>query len=132
MKTFDLELLDATHTERIGGVSSFVGEDASGGFGILAGHARLITTLVFGLARFRCGDEPWHYLALPGGVLRFADGQLSIGCRRYLMDDDYARISRLLNEQLLAEEDQLRSLKESLHRMEEEVFRRLWEMGRKR
>ena len=130
MKTFTLVLLGATQTERIEGVTSFVAEDASGSFGILADHARIITTLVFGLARFRVGDEPWQYLALPGAALYFLDNELSLSTRSYLMDDSYERISTVLQEQLLGEEDELRTMKEGLHRMEEEILQRMWVMGR--
>jgi F-type H+-transporting ATPase subunit epsilon len=56
--------------------------------------------------------------------------ELSISTRRYLLDEDYGRISAALQEQLLAEEEDLRIMKESLHRMEEELLRRLWEMHR--
>lgn len=130
MKTFTLRLQDATHAEEIAGVTSFVGEDASGSFGILAGHARLMTSLIIGLARFRVGEDSWKYLALPGAVLYFHDNLLTLSTHRYLLDDDYMRISQALQQQLLAEEEQLHSMKESLHHMEEEVLRRLWEMGR--
>lgn len=130
MNTFALIVSDATHSERIEGVTSFVGEDASGSFGILAGHARTMTTLVFGLARFRSADTDWRYLALPGAVLYFVDNELTIGTRRYLMDSDYEQISAALQKQLLAEEDNLRATKESLHRMDEEVLRRMWAMRR--
>ena len=37
----------------------------------------------------------WQYLACPGGVLNFADNQLTVNTRRYLRDDDYQRISEL-------------------------------------
>ena len=130
MKSFSLRLQDATHSEEIAGVTSFVGEDKSGSFGILAGHARMMTSLVIGLARFRIGEASWKYLALPGAVLYFHDNTLTLGTRRYLLDDDYMRISRDLKKQLLAEEAKLQSMKESLHHMEEEVLKRLWEMGR--
>ena len=130
MKTFTLLLLGATQTERIEGVSSFVGEDASGSFGILAGHARIITSLVFGLARFRVEDEPWQYLALPGAILYFLDNELSLSTRSYLMDDNYERISTVLQEQLLDEEEDLRTMKQGLHQMEEEILRRMWLMSR--
>jgi F-type H+-transporting ATPase subunit epsilon len=40
------------------------------------------------------------------------------------------RISQELRQQLIAEEQNLRAMKESLHRMEEEALRRLWEMSR--
>jgi F-type H+-transporting ATPase subunit epsilon len=130
MRTFRLSLCDATRRETFKEVVSFVGEDASGGFGILAGHARLMTALLFGLARFRRADGRWHYLALPGALLYFVNDELSISTRRYLLDDDYERISAELQEELLAEEEGLRVMKESLHRMEEELLRRMWEMHR--
>jgi F-type H+-transporting ATPase subunit epsilon len=131
VKSFTLRLQDATHAEKITGVTSFVGEDASGSFGILAGHARMMTSLVIGLARFRAGNQAWQYLALPGAVLYFHDNVLTLSTRRYLLDDDYMRISRVLEQQLLAEEEKLHAMKESLHHMEEEILKRLWRMGRK-
>ena len=131
MKSFTLLLLDATHSEEISNVTSFVGEDATGSFGILAGHARMMTSVVTGLARFRVGVDAWRYLAMPGGVLYFNENVLRVSTRHYLLDDDYMRISQELQQQLLDEEQKLHAIKQSLHRMEEEVFKRLWEMGRK-
>lgn len=131
MKSFTLRLQDATHAEEIAGVTSFVGEDASGSFGILAGHARLMTSLIIGLARFRVDNEAWQYLAMPGAVLYFHDNVLTLSTRRYLLDDDYMRISQALQQQLLAEEEKLHTMKESLHHMEEEILKRLWKRGRK-
>ena len=130
MKTFELLLQDATHAPRIPGVTAFVGEDASGSFGILAGHARLMTSLSVGLARFRDADGAWHYLAQPGALLYFHDNQLTLSTRHFLLDDDYAAISAALQQQLLAEEEQLHTTKASLHRMEEAVLRRMWRLGR--
>ena len=131
MKSFTLRLQDATDSEEIEGVTSFVGEDASGSFGIRAGHARMMTSLVIGLASFRVGEAAWQYLALPGAVLYFRGKVLTLSTRRYLLDNDYTRISQALQQQLLAEEEKLRSIKQSLHHMEEEVLKRLWEIGRK-
>ncbi len=131
MKTYTLRLQDATRSEVIAGVTSFVGVNASGSFGILAGHARMMTSLVIGLARFRVGLDAWQYLALPGAVLYFRDDVLSLSSRRYLVDDDYLNISQALQQQLLAEEEELHTLKVSLHQMEEEVLKRLWQMTRK-
>lgn len=131
MNSFTLRLQDATRAQDITGVTSFVGEDASGSFGLLAGHARFMTTLVIGLARFRVGEQAWQYLALPGAVLYFDDNVLTLSTRHYLMDADYMRISQSLQRELLAEEEKLRTMKESLHQMEEEVFKRLWEISRR-
>ena len=131
MKSFTLRLQDATRAQDISGVTSFVGEDASGSFGVLAGHARFMTTLVIGLARFRVGGEAWTYLAVPGAVLYYDDDVLTLSTRHWLLDEDYTRISQSLQQQLLAEEEKLHTMKESLHQMEEEVLKRLWEMGRR-
>ena len=131
MKSFTLWLQDATQSEEITGVTSFVGVDTSGSFGILAGHARMMTSLIIGLARFRIGEATWHYLALPGAVLYFHDNVLTLSTRRYLLGDDYMHISQALQQQLLAEEEKLYVMKESLHHMEEEVLKRLWQMSHK-
>ena len=131
MNFFTLLLQDASRSERIDGVNSFVGEDASGSFGILPGHSRMMTTLVIGLARFRSGDTNWQYLAMPGAVLYFFNNVLTLSTRRYLRDDDYTRISAALQEQLLAEEEKLHATRESLRRMEETLFKHLWELGHK-
>ena len=132
MRAFTLRLQDATRSEQISGVTSFVGEDDSGSFGILPGHARMMTSLIMGLARFRIGDDTWKYLAVPGAVLYFHDEELTLSTRRYLVDDDYMRISQALQQQLLAEEETLHTIKRSLRQMEEEALKRLWEMGRRR
>jgi F-type H+-transporting ATPase subunit epsilon len=129
--TFTLRLQDATRAEEIAGVTSFVGEDDSGSFGILAGHTRMLTALIIGLARFRVGTAAWRYLAVPGAVLYFQDNVLTLSTRRYLLDDDYMRISESLQQQLLTEEEQFHTMKASLHRMEEAMLQRLWEMGRR-
>jgi F-type H+-transporting ATPase subunit epsilon len=130
MRTFTLHLQDAVHYERLEGVESFVGRDASGSFGLLAGHERFMTALVFGLARFRAAGGDWEYLAVPGALVYFIDDALYLSTRRYLRDPSYQRISTLLMEQLAAEEQGLAEIQESLHRLESEMLRRLWELGR--
>ncbi|MDD5412314.1 MAG: F0F1 ATP synthase subunit epsilon [Methylobacter sp.] len=131
MNQFVLNLLDATHEQRIAGVTSFIGEDASGCFGILPHHARFMTTLVFGLARFRIISGDWQYLALPGAVVYFNNNELTLSTRHFLMDTDFERISLLLEQQLIAEEENLRVTRESLHRMEQAIFKRLRTLKRK-
>lgn len=130
MKPFRLRLLDATATKLVDDLISFVGEDASGSFGILAGHRRMMTLLLPGLARYRIEGQPWIYLAHPGALLYFNDNLLTLSTRHYLLDEDYTRINRALHEQLLAEEEKLIGIKQSLRHMEQWVMRKLWEMGR--
>ncbi len=131
MNSFELIIRDASQSQRFTDVSSFVGEDSSGSFGILAGHSRMMTTLVFGLARFRIGEGAWQYLALPGAVLYFVNNELSISTRRYIIDQDYVRISGALQQQLLKEEQSLHRMKTSLHQMLDELLKRMWEIGRR-
>ena len=127
-----LHLQSAARYERIAGVVSFVGEDASGYFGLLLGHESFLTLLEYGLARFRGAAGPWRYLACPGAVLWFTDDELFLNTRRYLIDDDYGRISGLLAGQLADEEMALKSVKDNLRRLEQELFRRLRGMEARR
>ncbi len=130
MNSFTVHLQDATRIETRRNVCSFVGEDRSGSFGIQAGHGRLAAILVTGLARFRCAESDWQYLAMPGAVLYFRDNVLTLSTRHFLLDNDYLRISRALQQELLAEEEKLQATRESMRRMEEEVLKRLWSLGR--
>jgi F-type H+-transporting ATPase subunit epsilon len=130
MTSYTLSVQDSTHAEEFPGVTSFVGVDPSGSFGILAGHARFMTVLGVGLARFRSAEGAWRYLALPGAVAYFYGDRLTLSTRRYLVGDDYTEISAALAGQLVTEEQELHAVKESLHRMEEQILTRLWNVER--
>lgn len=132
MRTLTLHLESATQYERVETVVSFVGEDESGSFGILPGHARMMTVLTFGLARFRVVDEGWQFLAAPGAVVYHIDDQLHLSTRRYLRGADYESISAALQAQLLAEEQALHAVKQSIRRLEEEMLKRLSKIRRSR
>jgi F-type H+-transporting ATPase subunit epsilon len=131
MNSFVMNLYDATNELSIEDVSTFVGMDASGSFGIQANHDRFMTTLVFGLARFRQESEDWQYLALPGGVLYFKNNVLTVSTRHFLVDTNFERISTLLDQQLITEEDNLRATRLSLHRMEQAMLKRMVSLQRK-
>ena len=130
MKTFVLVAQDAVHVERFDQVTQFIGWDESGSFGLLAGHAHFMTVLSWGLARFQMADDSWHYLAMPSGLLTFSNNVATVSTRRFLRDHDADRIARALEEQLSVEEDSLHAMKQSLGRLEEEMFKRLCCMGR--
>jgi len=130
MNSFQLILRDSTHSASIDGVTSFVGEDDSGSFGIKAHHTRMMTSLVFGLARFNTGLDNWQYLALPGAILYFADNVLTLNTRRFLISDDYERITQALLDTLAKEEEELASMKRNLRNIEAQVLKRLMEVRR--
>lgn len=130
MKTFTLKLEGAFRTEDVANLVSFVGEDATGSFGIMANHARMMTFLNFGLAYFRYASGEKEFLALPGGLLYFVGNELKIHTRDYLRSTHYEEILSTLEHEFRAQEEALKSVKDSLHQLEEEVFRRLWKMKR--
>ncbi len=130
MNTFPMHLESTTQYERVENVISFIGEDDSGSFGVLPGHARMMTLLRFGLARFRVLGEDWEYLALPGALAYFLEGELYLSSRHYLRGKDYDGISATLQQELLVEEEHLQVIKQSLHHLEEEMFKRLWKLER--
>lgn len=131
MRAFSLVLQDASRTEEVADTLSFVGRDGSGSFGLMAGHADFMTCLEVGLARFRTRQGGWRYLALPGAVLTFSKDRLTLSTRHYLIDEDYHRISEAVAQHLLAEEENLKSMKQNLRLMEQAMLQRLWESARR-
>ena len=130
MNSFRLTLRESSRSESIDGVTSFVGEDGSGSFGIQAGHARMMTSLVFGLARFRKETGPWQYLAVPGAILYFADNELTLNTRRYLISGDYEAITQSLLDTLAREEEELATMKHNLRNIEAHILKRMLEMSK--
>lgn len=130
MTSFTLNLLASTQAQRFENVQSFVGEDASGYFGLQANHLEFMTMLVFGLTRFRFANEPWQYLALPSGLASFQANELTISTRYFLIDTDFDKISKLLEQRALKEQEIMRSTKESLRGMEQLVLKKIREMKR--
>jgi len=126
MTAFSLILQDSQSTEKINDVVIFSGTDVSGSFNILAGHERFMTVLEFGLAKYRCQDQQWQYLAMPGAVLYFNHNELSLNSRIFLRDNNYKKISQQLSDRIKAEEQDLQSIRKNLHQLENEVLKRLW------
>jgi len=130
MNGFPLILRSTDREQQINGVTAFVGEDSTGSFGLMANHARFMTALEFGLARFRVGGDDWQYLAVPGAVVYFSGNRLTLNTRRYVIDRDFDRIRVALQRDLLNEERALRRVRTSLRSLEENLLRRLWQVGR--
>jgi F-type H+-transporting ATPase subunit epsilon len=125
MNTFEFRLQGTTTAETFTDVVSFVGEDFSGQFGILAYHTRFITVLSYGLAWFRRQSQPQSYLALPGGVLSFNDNVLTIDTQRYYRDPDYHKMATIIESKTQLEEDNLRQFKKSLQQLDISLLKQL-------
>ena len=68
-------------------------EDESGAFGVLPGHADLLTVLPPSVVRWTRDGEPTRYCALSGGVLTVSGGdRVAIACRRGTLGDDLDRL----------------------------------------
>lgn len=130
MADFTLNLFASRQSERFENVQSFVGEDASGYFGLQANHLDFMTVLVFGLARFRSQNSAWQYLALPSGLASFQGNELTISTRYFLIDTDFDKISKLLEQRALKEQEMIRSTRESLRGMEQLVLKKIRELKR--
>ncbi len=128
MKSFVLHLQDISQYRRVEDAVSFVGTDADGSFGVLAGHERMMTVLAWGLARYRTAEGAWHYLVLPGGLLYGVQGELFLATRRFYQDDNAERIMSQYESQLRSEEAALRTLKQQIQALEREMLKRLWRM----
>jgi F-type H+-transporting ATPase subunit epsilon len=130
MKTFRLSLMSMTRSESIPDVVRFTGRDAAGSFGILANASRRMTVLVFGLAHFQNVAGKVEYLALPGGLLYFSENELRITTTNFMRSAGLEEVSAALDRQLRQEEAELREIKQSLHRLDEEVMKRMYELKR--
>jgi F-type H+-transporting ATPase subunit epsilon len=71
-----------------GDVAAVRAEDQSGSFGILPGHADLLTALVPSVVRWRTADGSTHFCAVRGGVFTVSAGHnVAVACREGVLGD---------------------------------------------
>ncbi len=129
MKSFVLTLLDTRGFERFDNVTHFIGADAEGSFGILAGHIHTVLLLRYGLARFCDHAGVWRYLTLPGGVLRFAENRLTVTTVRYFLGDDRELICQQLADEMARADSEVHTARATLSEIERSLVRRLAELS---
>jgi F-type H+-transporting ATPase subunit epsilon len=87
-------------------VVSVRAEDASGGFGILDGHADLITVLTNSVVIWRHADGRQGWCAVRRGVLSVTSGtQVAIATRQAQLGDDLATLEHAVLARFQAELD---------------------------
>jgi F-type H+-transporting ATPase subunit epsilon len=91
-----------------GEVMTVRAEDQSGSFGILPGHANLLTVLVPSVVRWRSADGAAHYCAVHGGVFTVSAGRnVAVACREgvigHSLEDLEAKIRIVRSRQLDAD-----------------------------
>ena len=125
MNCFSMKLLDSRGVELFQGITRFIGADANGGFGILAGHVHTVVVLRYGLARFCDQTGIWRYLALPGGVLRFANNQLSVTTVLYFLGADRQLLCEQLADEMARTDSEVHFARATLSEIERSLLRRL-------
>ncbi|HYH20960.1 MAG TPA: F0F1 ATP synthase subunit epsilon [Azospirillum sp.] len=84
---------------RVADVAHVRAEDASGAFGILTGHADLLTALTVSVVSWRCADGREGHCAVRGGVLTVSEGRhIAVATREAVVGDDL----RVLEHDVLA------------------------------
>lgn len=128
MSTFALALLDNRGAERFDAVRQFIAADASGSFGVLAGHARMVAVLRYGLARFEDAQGRWRYLALPGGILHFADNRLTLTTVSYFLGERRDVLLDQLAAEMARADSEIAVAQATLTQIEQTLLRRLVEL----
>lgn len=129
MNTFTLTLIDSGEMTRFESVRQLIAADEEGSFGILAGHAHTVALLRYGLARFIDDGGVWRYLAMPGGVLRFADNQLTITTVRYFLGDNPDAICAELEAAMRQTDSEVHRSRAALSEIERSLVKRLADLS---
>ena len=125
MRGFRLRLLDTRGSEVFEKITQCIAADDSGQFGILPGHQTMIVVLRYGLARFCDAEGGWRYVALPGGVLRFAEQELTITTQRYFLGDDSHKICEQLAREMANIDSEIHRARATLSEIEHSLVKRL-------
>lgn len=130
MNTFRVQVQGIEEHWSADNIVSLVGSDASGRFGIQAGHEFFITCLQPGLIRLCDDNGHWFYLAQPGAVLVFEHGQLNIACTEFMRGADADQLLNQLEKNWLQQDEDLHAAKSSITQVEQTLARKLWQMNR--
>ncbi len=107
-------------------VVSLRAEDESGGFGILPGHADLLTVLPASVVRWRERDGAPRYCALKSGVMTVTEGRrVAIACRQGALGDDLATLEAQVKNLRAAETDADRRARVEQMRLHASAVRQL-------
>ena len=110
----------------VDGVRSLRAEDQSGAFGVLPGHADLVTVLPPSVVRWTRDGEPTRYCALSGGVLTISGGnRVAVACRRGVLGDDLDRLEAAVASERAAERDASRRAKVEQTQLHARALRQL-------
>jgi F-type H+-transporting ATPase subunit epsilon len=108
------------------GVAAVRAEDASGSFGILPGHADLITVLTPSVMSWHLTDGRFGCCAVRRGVLSVRDGrEVAIATRQAQLGDDLASLEHAVLERFQADLDTERRARVAATRLHTEAIRQI-------
>jgi len=108
------------------GVHSVRASDESGSFGILAGHADVLTVLPASVVRWRDAQGAEHFCAVRGGVLSLAGGdRLSIACRSAQLGERLDALEAEILSARAAEDEEDRKARVAQARLHARAIRQL-------
>lgn len=106
-------------------IASVRAEDESGSFGILPGHADLLTVLPPSVVRWR-GPQGEGYCAVRGGVLTVGDGErVAIACRQAILGASLETLESEVRAMHAAQLDAARRARVEQTRLHARAVRRL-------
>jgi F-type H+-transporting ATPase subunit epsilon len=107
-------------------VLSVRAEDESGGFGILPGHADLLTVLPPSVIRWHARDRVERYCVVGGGVLTVTAGRdVAIACRQATLGNDLAQLEADVAAMRIADADADRRARVEQTRLHAHAVRQL-------
>ncbi len=132
--TITVMLLDGRSATRLDQVMSLIAQDASGQFGILPGHADLVTVLEPGLFRYRTSQGPgWQHGASAGGLLLCERGasstQVRMVSRRFLLGEEPESLQHQLDDLLASERTLRMSTRDSVAQLDQALYQRMQQLA---
>lgn len=117
------------------GVAALRAEDASGGFGVLPGHADFLTSLVVSVVSWKTAAGARRYCAVRRGVLSVTGGrEIAVATREAVPGDDLATLDQTVLQRFRADLDSERAARVDATRLQlaaiRQIMRRLRPDGR--
>jgi F-type H+-transporting ATPase subunit epsilon len=107
-------------------VAAVRAEDETGSFGILQGHADLLTVLAVSVVAWRRLDGKQRYCAVRRGVLRVSDGnEVAIATRDAITGDDLDHLEQVVVGQLRSELETERTARTESLRLQMKAIRQI-------
>jgi F-type H+-transporting ATPase subunit epsilon len=108
------------------GVLAVRAEDATGGFGILPGHADFLTSLLISMVRWTGPDGVRRYCAVRRGVLSVTSGrEVAIATREAIPGDDIATLDETVLDRFRADIEMERTQRVESTRLQLNAIRQI-------